>query len=529
MPTPVNPVILSMFLQGYDKSLSAQILQGFRDGFHLGYIGEHSNIFSSNLKSAKEAPEIVSQKLQAEIEAGRIAGPFEKPPFPNFRTNPLGLVPKKNGSGFRLIHHLSHPSGNSVNDFIPKESCSVQYATIQDAIHIIMEMSGPVFLAKSDLAHAFRNLPMHVSNYPLLGMEWQGSYYYDKCLPMGGASSCALFESVSTALEWIARKHCPKVQVLHVLDDFIFIASSEELCRQGLHTFIDICDKIGMPIAVEKTVGPSQILQFLGITLDTIKKEARLPPDKVHVCKQEIKTLLGSKRVKLRSLQSVLGRLNFTLSVVIPGRAFLRRLYNLTMGIKKPYHYVRLTATAKADLRLWLSFLENFNGRSFFHSKTLLSSCKLRLQTDSSGSQGYGSVFGNSWFWGLWPERWKTLNIAVLEFYPIVAALKVWGKAIANKNVLFVTDNLALVSVINKQTTKDKHILYFLRILVLECLKLNVCFSAVHVSSKQNAACDHLSRAQLGCFFQVHPTANRNPAKVPEAFLPENLGDMPGI
>ena len=528
MPTPVLPNVLEQYLQGYNEQLGQYLVKGFTEGFHLGYTGLPKNILSKNLKSALSCPEVIVEKLNSELEAGRIEGPFSAPPFPNFRTNPLGLVPKNSGSGYRMIHHLSHPAGDSVNDEIPRDLCSVQYTSIQDAIQTITTIEGKIFLAKTDIAHAFRIVPVHPSEYPILGMEWNGVFYYDKCMPMGGSSSCAIFEKISTALQWIMSKLCPNIFVFHMLDDFLFIANSFELASEALHHFAVMCRDIGIPIAIEKTMGPAEVLPFLGITLDTVKKEARLPPDKLAKCTQEINELLGSKRVRLKKLQSVIGRLNFTLSVVLPGRPFLRRLYDSTIGVKKPYHYVRLNKEVKADLHMWLVFLRQFNGKSFFHTSAILSSCKLKLATDASGAIGYGAVFGNSWFSGKWPVHWRGFNIAVLEFYPILAAIKVWGDALTNRNLVFITDNAALVSIINTQTTKHKQLLYLLRMLVLECLRMNICFSAVHVSSKQNLECDLLSRDQIDRFFQVHPGACRSPAVVPKSFLPENLDSMPG-
>ena len=527
LPTPVSPEILSEYLQDYDQDLRSDLVEGFTYGFRLGFAGKHQNIISDNLKSTHDSPDLVSQKIIAELAAGRIEGPFHEPPFPHFRSNPIGLVEKKGGSGYRLIHHLSFPEGSSVNDFIPKEFSSVHYASIQDAIKSIMSFKGEVFLAKSDIAQAFRNVPVHPCEYPLLGMHWDGMFYYDKCLPMGAASSCSIFEKVSTALEWILRTQCPDVRIHHVLDDFIFISSSELVCQEALLTFRRICNRIGLPVAENKTMGPTQVLPFLGIILDTIKREARLPADKLEKCKALITELLGSRRVRLRKLQSVLGLLNFTLSVVLPGRPFLRRMYDLTVKVQKPHHYVKISSEAKEDLKLWLTFLRDFNGKSFFHSSALLSSCKLHLQTDASGSIGYGAVFGTNWFQGLWPEPWKSFSIAVLEFYPLVAAVKVWGESFRDKNVVFVTDNQAIVSVVNNQNAKDKQLQFLLRTFVLDCLRLNVCFSALHVSSEQNAVPDALSRAQFHRFFQISPGASHYPTLIPEAFRPENLSAMP--
>jgi hypothetical protein len=47
--------------------------------------------------------------------------------------SPICLTTKKNGD-FRLIHNLSQPAENSVNDFIDSKFCSVRYSSIDDAV-----------------------------------------------------------------------------------------------------------------------------------------------------------------------------------------------------------------------------------------------------------------------------------------------------------------------------------------------------------------------------------------------------------
>ena len=106
-----------------------------------------------------------------EIEAGRVVGPFKTPPFPNFRISPIGIVPKKVPDELRLIHHLSYPKGSSVNDSIPDACSSVHYATISDAIHILKKLGAGCFLAKTDIKSAFRIIPVHPLEYPLLGIK----------------------------------------------------------------------------------------------------------------------------------------------------------------------------------------------------------------------------------------------------------------------------------------------------------------------------------------------------------------------
>lgn len=48
----------------------------------------------------------------------------------------------------------------------------------------------------------------------------------------------------------------------------------------------------------------------------------------------------------------------------------------------------------------------------------------------------------------LWPEQWAGINIAILEFYPVVLGLYLWGIEMQNRCILFFTNNEALVYVI---------------------------------------------------------------------------------
>ena len=73
--------------------------------------------------------------------------------FNNLVISPVGLVPKKSPGAFRLIHHLSHPQGSSVNAGIPPDLTTVHYASVADAIATTKRRRlGPgCFLARTDI------------------------------------------------------------------------------------------------------------------------------------------------------------------------------------------------------------------------------------------------------------------------------------------------------------------------------------------------------------------------------------------
>jgi hypothetical protein len=67
---------------------------------------------------------------------------------------------------------------------------------------------------------------------------------------------------------------------------------------------------VGVPIKEENTVYAQTTMTFLGIELDTIAMEARLPLDNVLKIKNCLSEMRVRRKVTLRELQSLIGLLN---------------------------------------------------------------------------------------------------------------------------------------------------------------------------------------------------------------------------
>lgn len=189
--------------------------------------------------------------------------------------------------------------------------------------------------------------------------------------------------------------------------------------------------------------------------------------------------------------------LNFACFAIVPGRAFLRRLIDLTCGISKPFYWVRLTKETRADLTMLLQFISQFNGKSVFLAKEWDSSDFISLYTDASGPIGFSAVLGEQWFAQQLSKELLHFQNAIKELFPIVLALEIWGYQLQNKKILLLTDNMAIAQVINKQSSKDKSNMRLVRRLVLACLFHNIHFKAKHIEGKMSVTADRLSRFQL--------------------------------
>ncbi len=137
--TPVRIDRLESLLLDYDHSKINILVLDFTQGFKLECQDKYINLDQNkppthpsqlshfNHDSVLRHADIVTDKLHQESAAGHMAGPYSLPPLSDFQVSPLALVEKKAKGSFRLIHNLSYPEGESVNEQIEKYKGSVKY------------------------------------------------------------------------------------------------------------------------------------------------------------------------------------------------------------------------------------------------------------------------------------------------------------------------------------------------------------------------------------------------------------------
>ena len=426
-----------------------------------------------NNKSVRENEQQVFDKVIDGVHLGRIAGPFVSKPFQNFHVSPLGRVPKKEQGQFRIIHDLSQPQGNSVNDFILDEYATVRYETFDDVVKLILEKGPGALIAKCDVADAFRIIPVHPDDYYLLGFKLLHKYYFfDKVLPMGCRVSCQVFEEFSKAIRFVVKELFNFHAITGILDDYVLVGKSGTFeCMRGLKAVVKVAQFIGMPLKPSKTVYPGTNVNVYGISIDTINMTASIPQDKLQKALNLIQQLLNKSFALLLDVQKLVGLLNFMCKCIKPGRAFMRRLWNLTCvsnTTSNKHLTVVLTTASKQDLLAWRFFIAAFNGVTLLSDEIWISSSVLHLYTDACQTVGYAGVFNDQWFYGEWKEQFRTCNILLLELVPIVIALHLFGAQLKNKYIVLHTDNKALVHVLNNQSTKCSLTMALVRKLVIQ-------------------------------------------------------------
>ncbi|VDI81167.1 Hypothetical predicted protein [Mytilus galloprovincialis] len=324
-----------------------------------------------------------------------------------------GPVPKKTG-GLRLITHLSYPPLSSVNDFIDEKFTSVKYSSFDNAVNMVKKLGIGAKLAKMDIKSAFRLLPVYPGDFDLLGFKIEDEYYIDKAMAMGCSISCAIFEKFSTFLHWVLKSKSGSNNIDHYLDDFLFGGKSDsDECEQLMFQYDEICKNLGVPLANEKTEGPTTLIEYLGLTIDTVNMLVKIPHKKVEELLDRIIKLSAMKKVTLKELQSICGSLAFCTKALPAGRAFSCRLYSTMGKVSKPFHFIRVTSGMKNDLLMWKLFLEQFNGNSYINDIGWISNFDLELYTDSAGGLGKGcaAYLNGKWTFLEWPNEWNSSEI----------------------------------------------------------------------------------------------------------------------
>ena len=109
---------------------------------------------------------------------------------------------------------------------------------------------------------------MHPDDWEHLGLKWEGQYYFEKALPFGLRSAPFLFNQLSDTIEWILKEKCAISYVL-IMEPHASHDRDLAGCQGSLTSMQKAFQALGIPISPGKTEGPTTVIEFLGIVLDS--------------------------------------------------------------------------------------------------------------------------------------------------------------------------------------------------------------------------------------------------------------------
>ncbi len=486
-----------------DVQLKTEVFSGIERGVDIGCVGLTCGGIYDNWPSAMEHFDKVDQKINESLSLGRLVGPWSSPPC-------LEYVCSSGGSKIRLIHDLSYPPGKSVNDHINPEDFRLHYKSIDDAVGMCLSFDEPCFLAKSDLQSAFSHVFVQPRFWHLLGFKWREKFYASAVLPFGLRSSPALFEKFARALEYMSIRRGASIRTLHYLDDSITAGSCAWECKQSIDVIMDTALKAGFDLQPEKCTNPSQVIEFLGIQINTVEQTLSITNERLQEITLLLDQWIGKKRCTKRELLSLIGKLSFVSRVVRAGRTFLRRLICLSTKVKYLHYKVNLNSEARKDIVWWRSCIASHNGVSMFPSHIVNNECHV-VWTDAS-DVALGAVFGDRWtmvpFVG--DKAWiKEKPIHFREMLAVCIALVSFSQWLSNAKVLFMVDNQAIVHAVNNGSIKCNDTMELVRSLYFVLSKHNIECVSEYIPTKDNVLADALSRIDFVTFRANHTGANK--------------------
>ena len=151
--------------------------------------------------------------------------------------------------------------------------------------------------------------------------------------------------------------------------------------------------------------------------MDTVHMQLRLPSEKLARLRDVQLNLSTRRGGTKREILSLIDSLHHACAVVKPGRAFLRRLTELSKVLKALHHFVRLNKDALSDISWWSAFASRWNGIDLLSAlrKVRQTVC---LESDASGGWRCSAVWQQRWLQLKWGPGTERLGIAAKETIP---------------------------------------------------------------------------------------------------------------
>ena len=230
-----------------------------------------------------------------------------------------------------------------------------------DVARMALDFGTPSWAMRIDIKHAFKCLPLAPSQWHLMGFSFKGAYFIQTQTPFHALASCLHFEKVTRLLRWIIQNEYPAACITNYLDNFWLTQKTKAQLTKLVGFFVHIVEhEIGFPTSYNKTLGPAQVLDFVGLTADLINLRVSLPRDKVIKSLNIINTLLtahsNGQYVSIKDLEKCMGILNYSCQAIPIGRPWLQSCYALQWAVNDNISDRTVLDKVAKDLLMFKSF-----------------------------------------------------------------------------------------------------------------------------------------------------------------------------
>ena len=436
----------------------AKVMDGSEQKENISYdCKNYKSIFEGDNKSK------LDKIIGSELSEGYLKIVKNKPDC----IHSIGAVPKPDG-GVRPIIDCSRPDKKSVNNYCSGIEETFTFKSVENVLALLQPHD---FMAVIDIKSAYRAVSIHPDNKKYMGLrsEIQNKEVFieDSRLCFGLSLGPMIFNSISNFV-YSVLTDLYNLQAVNYLDDFLVLGHTKEEAPLAQNIVIKTLRYLGFYISWAKVTPPSKICRYLGLDVDSIEMELRLPKDKLEKLIISVNLFKDKSSISKQELESLGGLLSHCSHVVDGGRTHSRRFYDLyKIILNNNLKRIKLGLAAKEDLKWWANFAKTFNGKK----KIIYPEYELPLVSDSS-LKGFAIYKGEEWLAGSWDysltldndkcnhiisspsfDEYDKTNINELELWPIISGLRVWYPDLKGKSVSIFTDNTQVYHMVRKGTS----------------------------------------------------------------------------
>ncbi|XP_073319983.1 uncharacterized protein [Pagrus major] len=348
------------------------------------------------------------------------------------------LIPKRDGS-LRPVLDL-----RGLNRYLRPLRCKMlTVPRVRQAIN-----QGDWF-ATVDLKDAYFQKPIWRGHWHFLRFQSGDRTYEFIVLPFGISLAPRTFTRCMDAV--LGPLHRQGFRVLNYLDNWLVCAQTQQMCCNHISRSLRHIKKLGLQINEKKSdLEPSQVTQFLGMTLDSRAASISLIAQRREAIRAYLRHFRLNTRVSWRLCLCLMGLMATTVQIVSLGLLHMqpvqRCLLSLGLRPQSPLSTkVWVTQRLYVALRWWSHPQNLGRGNSLgpvMHQQI--------LATDASQA-GWGAVHAGLGVRGAWTGKQLKQHINALKLQAIHLALLQFLPRLQGCHVLVRTDSTVAAAYVNRQ------------------------------------------------------------------------------
>ena len=270
-------------------------------------------------------------------------------------------------------------------------------------------------------------------------------------------------------------------------------SSSRESFLRDLQTVLHLCHKLGIVVNPQKSnLIPSQVVQYLGVVLDTTSFRASPSPERISRLLSTAGEFQSSASPPASLWLSLLGVLS-SLAHLVPGGRL--RMRSLQLCLHRSWDRLDLEAPVSVsteclrDLQWWLHLPRLSSGVSLCQV-----SPDLHFWSDAS-DVGWGAHLDRQVASGLWDLHQAALSINARELLAVQLGLRQFQSSLQGRTVAVFCDNTTAVAYLRKEGGTRSPLLNSLAQEILRWTEsLSIRLAPQFLPGSNNVLADALSR-----------------------------------